>query len=165
MIEPDFGNWLAGFIDGEGCFIIQQINHTDGSAGNYMARFIINVRADEEPIVRNLIAATGLGIMTHRPGARYGANDCPQVQWQVQSKSECLALVSLLDRFVLRAKKRRDYAIWREAVLLWAAVKPGTDNSAIWDQMAECKSRLVTERVYVPSGTNGTPLLTQLAKP
>jgi hypothetical protein len=38
-----------------------------------------------------------------------------------QGKRECLELARLLDRFPLRARKRRDYEIWSRAVVRWAA--------------------------------------------
>jgi hypothetical protein len=49
----------------------------------------------------------------------------------------------VLDRYPLRAKKRRDYAIWREAVLEWATVPFGRQD---WAKMAALRTALSASR-------------------
>ncbi len=44
--DRDFGNWLAGFVDGEGCFYFKRVNQT-----NLVPAFAIKVRADDPSIL------------------------------------------------------------------------------------------------------------------
>lgn len=102
-IEQRFADWLAGFIDGEGCFLITR-NH-----GGYSCAFRLGVRADDRPILDEIVQRTGLGSVSENRG---------MARWIVGSREDTLGLVLLLERAPLRAKKRRDAAIWSEAVRL-----------------------------------------------
>ena len=111
-VEPDFGNWLAGFVDGEGCFIISQ----NGQGARFCA-FSLSLREDDFPILVEIQQRTGLGNarMQHPRSHRD-----PFAKWGVSSKVDCLALVGIFERHPLRAKKRRDFEIWAEAVRFWS---------------------------------------------
>lgn len=54
-MDDAFGNWLAGFIDGEGCFSVREIKGTKDS--HYIFRFTIRLRIDDIEIL-NLIRDT-----------------------------------------------------------------------------------------------------------
>lgn len=110
-LEPNFGHWLAGFIDGEGCFSIYKVGST------YSPRFEMHLRDDDSPIVLEIYEKLGeLGRISY---SRSTNSSKPQIRWHIHSKFDCLHLVSILDKFSLRAKKLRDYNVWREAVLTW----------------------------------------------
>lgn len=111
-IDAAFGNWLAGFIDGEGCFSIGINNYRRPSL-----RFDISVRLDDAAILGEIHEQIGIGKLIERP-ARYAsmAAGKPQLVWRVQKREECWRLRQLLDKYPLRAKKKRDYAIWRLAL-------------------------------------------------
>lgn len=114
-VPPDFGNWLAGFADGEGSF---QISSTRGRA-NWECSFKIGLRFDDRPILEEVCSRTGLGRTFHRE-ERSGAH--PACLWIVRRKREVQRLVEVFDAFPLRAKKQRDYLIWREAASYWIAL-------------------------------------------
>jgi hypothetical protein len=61
-------------------------------------------------------------------------------------------LVGLLDRYPLRAKKARDYEVWREGVLLWTThVADGkAARAGLWQEMAALSLRLRETRRYAP---------------
>jgi hypothetical protein len=126
MIDDAFGHWLAGFIDGEGCFMI-----VPQRSGSFSCEFVLGVRLDDERIIREIHERTGLGnvnLNAERRNPRWG----PRIHWMVRSKAECAALVRLLDQYSLRAKKAADYAIWREAVSEWTKYgrgRPHRDKS------------------------------------
>jgi hypothetical protein len=144
-MEKDFGNWLAGFIDGEGCFLIAY--RKDRNA--WTCQFRIRVREDDEEIIREIHQKTNIGrFFTHN----IDKPTPPLACWEVSSKADCLRLVKLLDRYPLRAKKARDYIIWREAVMAWCDVKKGgevkPDNSAIWSKISALSINLKEGRKY-----------------
>lgn len=70
--------------------------------------FVIEVRADELPLLQELQAAFG--------GTLYYARTHRSYRWQVQKRGICRELVAYFDRFPLRSKKARDYVLWRRAV-------------------------------------------------
>ena len=52
--------------------------------------------------------------------------------WYVTSKRDLARLVAYFDQFPLRAKKARDYVLWREAVAIYlkgTASSPGPARS------------------------------------
>jgi hypothetical protein len=145
-IPKDWGNWLAGFIDGEGCFVVARTNHT--TYVRYGCAMRLAVRADDRPILLEIQRRTGLGRIYETPA---NGNANPSSAWSVQSKGDVLALVAILDRFPLRAKKARDYAIWREAVLLWATnyrKRAAVNGIADWSEMASLREQLGVARAY-----------------
>jgi hypothetical protein len=147
-IDPGFGNWLAGFIDGEGSFLI-----LPRGRGGYAINFSLRLRSDERAILEECMEVTGLGNLTlyPRPVRHPGQN--PLLRWLICTKSDCRKLVEILDRFPLRAKKARDFAIWRQAVHLHAAIGPGgppTGLRAAWEPIARLHDELKATRVYRP---------------
>lgn len=112
-IESDFGHWLAGFIAGEGCFSITK------SGNRHICEFRLSLRDDDGPIIEEIQNRLGIGSVT---AINAQGQSKPMVAWIVRRKEETLVLVSILDKFSLRAKKAKDYTIWRRAVFAWAAM-------------------------------------------
>jgi len=144
LAADGFGHWLAGFIDGEGCFVIH------GTAGGRLkCRLAVAVRADELPTLETIQARTGAGTIVTRP--QRGTTK-PEATWQVQSRPDCLRMAEIFDRFPLRAKKARDYAIWRSALRTWATVRrtgyPGV-NDEVWRRMEASRKALNEGRRFV----------------
>lgn len=114
-VSPDFGHWLAGLIDGEGCFtILYSYPGKPARQSYYMTRFSMGFRDDDEAMVQDIMNTLQLGNMFHR--ARQGSSN-PQVQIDLMSIADQMQLIRILDMYPLRSKKRRSYEIWREAVL------------------------------------------------
>jgi hypothetical protein len=116
-----FGHWLAGFADGEGCFYV-----TCSTGGSHRCQFRIKLRRDDKPILEECARRTGLGhIVDVKPpkGQKHG-----QAEWIVIRKAHCARLVEIFDAFPLRAKKARDYAIWKRAVELITDVRHVIDG-------------------------------------
>ena len=140
-MDPAFGYWLAGFIDGEGCFLIRR----DTSQDNFACLFEMKLRADDRPILDEICERAGCGKVVQKR-ARLGAK--PQVMWRMGSRADALRLVAILDEFPLRAKKRRDYVIWREAVIAWQEV-PGRGHRGFdWSHIASLQAALQAVRSY-----------------
>lgn len=145
--DAGFAYWLSGLIDGEGHFAIKA-----HSRGTHAPAFTLKMRADEEGALRIIQRHLGIGSIGFEP-----REPNPMVKWTVQDKAGCQRLVDLLDKYPLRAKKRMDYATWREAVCEWAGRPRGnrwhgaTDNS----HMAVLRERLMAGRQYVEPAWSG----------
>lgn len=153
-VSPDFGHWLAGFIDGEGTFAIHRQNVHRPRPG-LACKLIVKLRDDDRAILDEIVERTGIGTVCWKKPGGDGRTNNAQVAWQVQSRGDCARAVELLDVYPLRAKKSRDYAIWREAVLLAREVRNGgpvgTVNAAVWERMEELREALARLHVYAAS--------------
>jgi hypothetical protein len=147
-----FGHWLAGFIDGEGCF--QIVRQSGPGTVGFFCQFDISVRADDVAILREAQARTGLGtVKSLTPRGVKAWN--PSARWICKSKADAVGLCELLDTYPLRAKKAADYAVWREAVVVWQEIHRGGTfplmherNAPFWRRMANLKLALDALRLY-----------------
>lgn len=105
-----FGHWLSGFADGEGSFQLDEKN------GYSHVRFSIMLRRDDKPILEAVRRYWGVGVVAD---ANHTGRD--MVVYRVTGTEDCAkVVVPHFDGFPLVAKKRRDFAIWRDAVdLSW----------------------------------------------
>lgn len=116
--DDALGGWVAGFTDGEGCFSLHAGQRSDGAGFNVTCAFQIKVRADDRAALGLVREALGVGTIRE---SRVYRGSREQVTFGVTRLDELVAVVAFFDRHRLRAKKRRDFAVWREAVLLlWA---------------------------------------------
>lgn len=123
MIDTDFNDvaffsWLAGFADGEACFDLgMQIK---GKGHPYITpRFAIRLRDDDSAILYECQQRCGLGTVVRRGFVQNkgGILTRPSSTWQVSGCNSCMGIVRIFDRFPLRAKKAKDFAVWRMAVI------------------------------------------------
>jgi hypothetical protein len=112
--RPDTDAWFAGFTDGEGHFGL----YLHGRNNGWVPRFVIKLRADDESILRQLQETFGGTVIKVKRSDT--SRDC--ALWRVLDKEGLERLVAYFDRFPLRAKKARDYKIWREAVSLYVEI-------------------------------------------
>jgi hypothetical protein len=113
-VQDDFGHWLAGLIAGEGHFGIAPQRDT----GTWKFRLHLGLRDDDRPTLEYIQRLTGLGRLYDK---KTQGNTNPYTSWQVFAKPELAHLITLLERFPIRAKKARDYYIWRDACRYWMA--------------------------------------------
>lgn len=133
-MDDAFGNWFAGFVDGEGCFLIQRSNK-----GTYTCKFSITLRDDDSHILEVIRSTLGFGRIYLRPQVYNGT--MPQNQWRCDKKSDCASLVEILNQYPLRAKKRQDFVIWSEAVNWWMLQKrSGIDWSVLEKYMNDLRN-------------------------
>jgi hypothetical protein len=157
MLDDAFGHWLAGFIDGEGCFTIM---HPRAAEPQLYTRFQLRLRADDRAVLDGIRERVGVGtIYEYEPTARALAvhpGSKASILWVVCTSAGCARLVELLDRFPLRAKKAHDYAIWREAV--------SARSRRDWPLMDELKAQLESSRRFdvVPTAPLELPTPAQL---
>jgi LAGLIDADG endonuclease len=143
------GYRLASLADGEGCFSIARSGNTDPKrrprGGGYTCAFIVKMRADDTPFLERFAAIFG-GRIRHVGDVRQdGRARAPQVTWSIDTKAGCRSLVDIFDRYPLWSKKRRDYLIWREAVLFWSSVR---GRSTDWASMARLYVEIKAVKKY-----------------
>jgi hypothetical protein len=146
MIDDATGYWLAGFIDGEGCFRI----HKQKRGEWYAPTFSLKLRDDDLLTLFDLAVDLGIGCVA-RDTSRNG-NSRPCAVWRVQSRADCLALAEILDRYPLRSRKARDYAVWRRALDVAGALPRGNrwHGPKDWTPLIDLKRELEQAREYVP---------------
>jgi hypothetical protein len=134
------GGFLAGFLEGEASFLIsKQAQNT-----NHRTSAKVNLRDDDAPLLHELSAQTGLGKISRLPAR---ASSKPQACWTIGSKSDCLRLVQILERFPLRGHKAGDADLWSAAVRWWTGGDPGTTHRyRDWEPMIYLKARLLERR-------------------
>jgi hypothetical protein len=88
----------------------------------------------------------GIGSITDEPDHQ----PHPTSRWNVQDKTGCQRLTDLLDKYPLRAKKRADFRVWREAVCEWTSRPRGNrwHGKADNTRMAGLRDRLMDGRAY-----------------
>jgi LAGLIDADG endonuclease len=108
-----FGHWLAGFCDGEGCFILSWRRSPRSVTG--IAKFVIAPRDDDRPILEEIRAFLGCGTVH----ARFHHAGKPQSRISVPRVDDLAnVVIPTFERFHLRAKKSRDFHIWCRGVRL-----------------------------------------------
>lgn len=143
--DDAFGHWLAGFIDGEGSFVI--LCRSNGR-GSHTPRMQIRLRDDDAPLldaVQRRLALGSLYAAKVNPSQQKTAK--AQALWVVYTRGDCMALVEFLDRYPLLSKKARDYEVWRRAVLMRATLR-AHGKLHDWSGMAALKTELEAVRVY-----------------
>jgi len=138
--DAGFCYWLAGLIDGEGCFTIKA-----HARGTHAPSFALKLRADELGTLTMIRRRTGIGTIN-----REECEPHPMVRWVVQDRAGCQRLCDLLDKYPLRAKKLADYWVWREAVCEWTSRPRGNrwHGQADNTRMAALRTRLMDGRAY-----------------
>lgn len=109
MIDSDFGHWLAGFTDSEGCFDI-----TPARGVYYYCRFTIGLRADDKPVLDQIQRNLGVGRVWLKTSPSMRGS--PQATFSVFRKEECVVVRDVFDRFPLRSKKAEDFKLWSQAL-------------------------------------------------
>jgi len=106
-------------------------------------RFALLLRADDRPVLEEIVERTGLG---HVAGPYATSRGRPAVRWLVSSKADSAALCRLLDAHPLRSRKRHDYEVWRRAVAAWQAVTTRGGNEEAWARVGACRAELLALR-------------------
>lgn len=134
-------NYVAGFVDGEGCFGLQfrkDVRHERlGSPAYYSrkAQFIIVARADEKELFERIKDL-------FKCGENYETNG--EIHYSVQKLYDLHdAIIPFFRKYNLEGKKKYDFELWAEAVEIIYKNKRNTTNiqkgvrgftKTVWDE-------------------------------
>jgi hypothetical protein len=120
-------HYVAGFIDGEGSFSISVGKHKTLRRGSEVRpEFEIEVRADDAEILERICVTIGAGRIYDLSYERYGW--LPHAKYKIGGRKDMVTyLFPFLDKYPLQAKKRHDYRIFKEIVLMMERKEHLTD--------------------------------------
>ena len=144
------GGYVSGLIDGEGWFMVS-IKRRENGVCNYNPKFGINLRHDDSPILDWLKSYFDCGIVRHavyrgttsKPAVVYSINDLFSIMRCVLPHFDC---------YPLRAKKKIDYATWKDMVVLQSKNYRKYWSDAVRSEMERLYEKLRTDRRYPPAG-------------
>jgi hypothetical protein len=114
MLNP---HYISGFVDGEGCFSIS-FNKNGVRLPEVRLIFEIEVREDDEPILREIKEVLGCGNVYRLDYERY-AKWRPHVKLKVSNFADISQkIIPFFQRYPLQAKKRHDFEKFCQAAEL-----------------------------------------------
>ena len=137
------GDYVAGFVDGEGCFALKfrrDIRHERKNKPVYFywdIEFVIVLRDDDRELLEMIKNTIGCG--------RVSISKRCQARYAVNTLDDLLGIVvPFFDEYKLYGKKRYDFELWKEALGIIARnqqVKKGMFRSINW--IEKDKKRLI----------------------
>ena len=121
------GNYVAGFVDGEGSFSISIGKDTEYKRGvQVRAEFEIELRADDQEILERILITIGCGRIYDCSYDRYGWY--PHSKYKVTGAQDMIDYVfPFFDKHKLQAKKAKVYELFKEVVLMYRKKEHLTD--------------------------------------
>jgi hypothetical protein len=121
------GDYIAGFVDGEGCFDLQfrrDVRHERINKPVYYGwrvQFVIVARVDDEELLRKIKNTLNCG------GINFARGD--QVRYSVQDVDNLYnIIVPFFKKHPLPGKKKKDFELWAEAIEILYRNKRKTIN-------------------------------------
>ncbi|KUK79198.1 MAG: Ribosomal protein 3/homing endonuclease-like fusion protein [Microgenomates bacterium 39_7] len=108
-------SYVAGFVDGEGCFTIVISKHKQKRLGlDARLHFEIELRADDEEILRRIQKTLQCGRIYHLDYSKYGW--APHVEYKVSSiKDLTQKVIPFFKNHPLQAKKKHSFECFCQA--------------------------------------------------
>jgi hypothetical protein len=119
-LKPLDPNYVAGFVDGEGCFTIVISRHKQKKLGlDARLHFEIELRADDEEILKRIRATLECGHIYYLDYSKYGW--APHVEYKVSSiKDLRQKVIPFFKEHQLQAKKRHSFELFCQAAQIFA---------------------------------------------
>ena len=105
------GNWISGFLDGEGCFHVSIYMKSLNKKYYVKPQISIGIHRKDVSILELIINNLGIGKINYKHGVN-------SVQLKVNSLDEIETVIAHLDKFPLRTKKCADFLLFKEVIHL-----------------------------------------------
>lgn len=140
------GNYVSGLVDGEGWFMVSLARKgKDKTITNFNPKFGINLRIDDKPILDWMRSYFDCGTVV-----TYTRPTSPCAIFMVADLYSILrCIVPHFEKYPLRAKKKRDYEIWRQMVNIQSETFRGYWTNSIRAEMGKLYSQLREGRKLV----------------
>jgi len=143
-ISPDY---IAGFVDGEGCFALKfrrDVRYDRKNKPTYYywaAEFAILLRDDDHELLKKIKTRLGCGNISK---SRLGT-----VRYSVTSLKDLRdKIIPFFTRHRLYGKKRFDFELWEKAIEILAKNQQGKDfKKIIWDEQDLKSLKEIRERM------------------
>ncbi|MDO8436529.1 MAG: LAGLIDADG family homing endonuclease [bacterium] len=110
------GDYIAGFVDGEGCFDLQfrrDIRHERLGKPVYYSwkvQFVINIRRDDDKLLKKIQNALNCGQIHFTQS---------EVRYSVQNLENLKnIIIPFFNKYPLSGKKKMDFGLWIEAIYI-----------------------------------------------
>jgi len=122
------GDYVAGFVDGEGCFVIVISKHGSKKLGvDARVSFQIELRDDDRAILESIQATLGCGRIYHLSYERYGWK--PHAKLMISPIQDIMTkLIPFFQKYPLRAKKRHSFELFCQAAEIVASKRHLTEE-------------------------------------
>jgi len=101
------GNWIAGFVDGEGYFGILITKSPTRLGVAAVPAFYIGLAPVDEPILVQICETIGCGKVVTRQHS---------VEYRVTSLKDALTIRDFFEKYPLHTKKRETFKFWCQAI-------------------------------------------------
>ena len=114
-VSDEFGYWLSGLFDGEGCFLFK---NTVREVTGMVPKVKITLRADDRSVIEYIQSQLGCGrIYANQYRPEKNKTTKPWVEFRVQRISDLAeVIVPLFERYPLHSKKVQEFALWKIVV-------------------------------------------------
>ena len=105
------GQWIAGFVDGEGCFHVA-INRNCKMVTGYQVLPEVRIvqHMKDVQILHRIRETLEMGVVRKNNGDRY--------EVRIRKLSELNKLIAFFEKYPLQTKKRRDFDLFKRVILL-----------------------------------------------
>jgi hypothetical protein len=160
--SPEFGWWVTGLVDGEGCFYAKLRFRTGtqaflGKNGNrypsfdFSCRLLVLLRADDAAVLDKLRDYFNVGYVRVRRSGVYksgksGSRPNLCAEFRVHRIGDLMQVViPHFERYPLQSKKSKDYATWKRIVETAASLKGKRGWWKVQPERVEEINQMVTQ--------------------
>jgi hypothetical protein len=118
--DEGFGDWLAGFTDGEGCFgIYCYRNRLESLADMLSFYFMIKVCNRDADVINKIKEYLKIGQVrdVNLDNERKAGINCrDEIKYQCRNIDELPCVAKVFSKYCLRSKKAEDFVLWKKAL-------------------------------------------------
>lgn len=104
-------NWISGFVDGEGCFHIALNKLSKMSLGyQVLPEFRLVQHSRDIEILKQIKDFLNMGVLRKNHGDRS--------ELRIRKLVELVRLIHFFEEYPLRTKKRKDFELFREVIVM-----------------------------------------------